>query len=95
MTLVERITDVKKRNGISNADLSAECGLCKAAIDKQMQGLANVNINVVIALAKLAPAEDMRWVLTGEKSMSSSKRISKIEEDIKKIQETLSAVTKM
>lgn len=85
--MIERINEVKKVYRITNRQISDESGISINTVNKQLQGLYKVDVDVLAAIVRLCPEVDATWLLTGSKKYGEElrNRISDLEADVAKI----------
>lgn len=67
--LLERVRQAKRLNKLSVETIAKEAGMHRPTVQNQLYGRYNLDIRVVLALARLCPNISCNWLLRGEGAM--------------------------
>lgn len=77
--LLERVQQVKRLNKLTADTISKEAGMYRPTVQNQLNGRYNLDIRVVMAIARLSPNISCDWLLRGTGQMLPTQTPTQLE----------------
>ena len=72
IALADRVKQAKRINKIKNTTIADIAGIGRPTVSNQLNGKWNLDVRVLLAVAKLSPNISAEWLLRGEGEMMQS-----------------------
>ena len=95
--LLERCKQARQLNRLSIAAVATEAGMRKATVSNQFSGYFNLDIRVVLAVARMCPNVSAEYLLRGQGDIirdGDSRQYAEIIDRIEKIEQTMNNIAK-